>query len=231
MIHGRRVSSRSMMAALPDLDEIDDIRVKALVPYDAECVLEWCFGPLAQRNCAHRFDLWYGTEKDEEIKRIFTQMLLTVGSSVELLESWSSTPRGAVAFVVLCAHLNRCINRGTPLEFQHDGVCLALTRSLLRDRRHADGSLTAPEAAALSVCLSQSEDPNDHRVNCDHVLPELMALHVHQTVPLQAMLQAALRLKEEIERFGRFQSRSVIPQHASLTPPEAACCVSNLPVA
>jgi len=181
-------------------------------PPEAEEVLNFWYGPLSSRaddNYEHRYTLWFGRGSDSEITSRFSATIAKVGASEELRQIWCQNPRGTVAYIVLLDQLNRNVHRGTSSMFCHDKKCVEEARRLIAERRHVDGSLTAPEISHVLICLTHSETRSDH----DHIVPTaynklLDVLSETQCRHFKGHAHMATMHALEIRRFGRYPHRN-----------------------
>lgn len=136
------------------------------------------------------------------------------------LGGWCTTPRGALAFVILCDQLSRNIHRGTPRAFATDP--LALHTTLLGVGRGDHASLRIPERLFFLMPLMHSETLAIH----DVARREFAAVvaHAEKEAPgLVGHARGTLDYEEKhrviIERFGRYPHRNAILGRTS-TPEE-----------
>jgi uncharacterized protein (DUF924 family) len=127
------------------------------------------------------------------------------------LGAWCATPRGALAFVLLCDQVARNVHRGTPLAFATDPHALHTT--LLALARVDSAHLTIPEWTFLAMPLMHSESLAVH----DIARAEFAAIAAYAEANAPGWLPYARgtidyeeRHREVIERFGRYPHRNMI---------------------
>jgi uncharacterized protein (DUF924 family) len=121
------------------------------------------------------------------------------------LDGWASTPRGALALVILLDQFTRNIFRGSPRMYAGDPKAVAT--SLAAIEAGLDSSLGADERQFLYMPLMHSEDPAHQRRSLEKFRE------------LGSSLDYAQRHAEIVLRFGRFPHRNAILGRAS-TPEE-----------
>jgi uncharacterized protein (DUF924 family) len=122
------------------------------------------------------------------------------------LASWSATPLGALALIVLLDQFTRNCFRNTPRAFAGDAEALKLARMLVDTR----GELTLPTIHhRVFVTMPFEHD--------ETLASQREAVRLHQSLfnetgdkDIADGLKYALRHAEVIERFGRFPHRNVI---------------------
>jgi len=135
------------------------------------------------------------------------------------LESWRTTPRGRLAFVILCDQLSRNVFRGTPRAFAQDAIALETSERAL-DAGDWE-SLSTVERQFLVMPLMHAEDRSRQR-RCVELFEKIAA-----DAPDDLKENAASSLKyarmhaDVVERFGRFPHRNAVLGRES-TPEEIA---------
>jgi len=187
-------------------------------------VLDFWYGPLQEcysPSYEHRYDLWFGRGADAEITHRFSQLFQDVGNSPQLRKEWCATPRGTIAYIVLLDQLNRNLHRGTPRMFEHDEKCLEEARRLAEKKQDGWECLAPPELVHLSVCLSHSENIQDHELNIQKLLPALFESFLpEEQIPFfRGHAHMSKIHAQEIHRFGRYPHRNALLNRES-TPKE-----------
>jgi uncharacterized protein (DUF924 family) len=104
-------------------------REEATVAFDE--VLAWWLGPKPKTasEVETKKQLWFnGTAAvDEEIRVRFGELVAKARAGE--LGSWTETPRGTLALIVLLDQFSRNLYRGTPDAFSHDPICLELAQT------------------------------------------------------------------------------------------------------
>ncbi|HVH41873.1 MAG TPA: DUF924 family protein [Labilithrix sp.] len=124
------------------------------------------------------------------------------------LDTWKTTPRGRLAFVILLDQFSRNMFRGTPRAFAQDGLASAAALEAIAagDER----VLSIVERSFLYMPLEHSED-RELQQRCVTAFEHLLA---DAPADLEKFVVNALdyakRHAEIIERFGRFPHRSAI---------------------
>jgi uncharacterized protein (DUF924 family) len=135
------------------------------------------------------------------------------------LGDWCATPRGALAFIVLCDQLSRNCFRRSPDSFARDG--LALHTALAGIARDEHASLIVPERLFFLMPLMHSESLAVHDIarrefaRVVQEAPETFAAQARTTAEYEEKHRAI------IERFGRYPHRNKVLGRPS-TPEETA---------
>jgi uncharacterized protein (DUF924 family) len=116
-------------------------------------------------------------------------------------DGWASTPRGALALVILLDQITRNIYRGTPRMYAGDPKAVATCLAAIE--RGFDASLTADQRQFLYLPLMHSEDPAHQRRSLEKFRE------------LGSSLDYAQRHAEIVLRFGRFPHRNALLGRAS----------------
>ena len=125
----------------------------------------------------------------------------TYGDDVEAAlrgerDAWASTPRGALALVILLDQMTRNIHRGTPRMYAGDEKAVATCLSLVE--RGEDGALSADERYFLYMPLMHSEDR------------ALQERSLEKFRDLGKGVDYAQRHADIVFRFGRFPHRNAL---------------------
>lgn len=185
-----------------------------------EPILTFWFGPPAANSAATNYSqyrkAWFvkNPDFDQEIRQNF----LTNCNKAAAGEyaSWATTPRSAVALLLLLDQFPRNLFRGKPRSFATDPQALALAKQLVNSGQ--DKSLPPAQRFFIYVPFEHSENIADQN-RCVALMQNLV-----ETVPdlddgLKGGLDYAIRHQEVIAKFGRFPHRNEILGRAS-TPEE-----------
>lgn len=182
-----------------------------------EDVLSFWFGPPGTPPLAHA-KKWFSRDDafDAEIRARFGDAIHA--ASRGQLESWRASPRGRLAFVILCDQLSRNAFRGTARAFAQDALAVETTERALEAGDFDD--LSSVERQFLLMPLMHAEDRARQR-RCvelfEHIAAEAepdMKDNAENALKF-ARLHAGI-----VERFGRFPHRNAILGRAT-TPEEA----------
>ena len=168
-----------------------------LAPLAADILAFW-FG--AEPHAAR--DSWFRKNEafDLEIRRRFAEAL--AAGPAGAFGEWCTTPRGALARVVLLDQFTRNAFRGTPKSFAGDARALATSNLALE--REFDHALDAYERQFLYMPFVHSEAlaMQDRAIEC--------FTRLAQDTGLTEPLDWAGRHRDVIRRFGRFPHRNAI---------------------
>ncbi|MCB9947479.1 MAG: DUF924 domain-containing protein [Rhodospirillaceae bacterium] len=155
-------------------------------------------------------DRWF--VKDDAVDALVRDRLaaLSAQAMAGALDTWQSTPRGALALCILLDQVPRNLHRGSPLAFAGD----AKARRTARHAVDAGYDLALPEDVRqlLYLPFEHSEDIADQQL--------CVSLFTGRTGDALAIDYAQRHLRV-IERFGRFPHRNAALGRAS-TPDEDA---------
>jgi uncharacterized protein (DUF924 family) len=186
----------------------------------AELLQLW-FGddPDDARVAAEQSALWWGhhAHTDDELRARFGALAATAATGE--LDSWSLSPRGRLALVLLLDQLPRAIHRGSPLAFATDARARRLTLQALEVG--ADRGLRPIERVFLLLPLEHAED-----LTCQNLSVARFRALAHDVpeawrATFEGFVDYAVRHREVIVRFGRFPHRNAILGRPS-TPDEIA---------
>ena len=177
---------------------------------DVESILHYWFGGATDdaEIVREKSALWWKQDSkvDAEIRRRF-EMMLNAEIKNEFA-SWSSSPRGQLARVLLCDQFPRNMYRDSPRAFDYDERARKLSRDALDTGR--DKKLRPVERVFLYLPFEHSETVDDQALSL-RLFTELV-----EDVPetdksaFQKQLGFAQKHKEIIDRFGRFPHRNAI---------------------
>jgi uncharacterized protein (DUF924 family)/GNAT superfamily N-acetyltransferase len=186
-----------------------------------EAILQFWFGDAAQSpaKADARTSFWFtpSAETDAECRERFRAQVEAAARGH--YDSWTQTPRSALALVVLLDQFPRNIWRGTGRAFAHDAQALAVARQAV-----ASGFMPrlAPiEQPFLTLPFQHSESLDAQRESlrlCEEI--DVAAPPDWQPV-LQGFVPYARQHFEIIERFGRFPHRNAVLGRASTAAEQA----------
>lgn len=184
-----------------------------------EDLLDFWFGDVPPQGPVppERLRFWFtgGDETDGRIRERF-ENLVQRGAGGEF-DSWSSSPRGRLALIVLLDQFPRNIHRKTPAAYAHDPKALEL--SLAGLRAGDDRSLATLEKAFFYLPLEHSEDLRMQEQSVDAFRRLLEEAPAALKAPCESFYDYAVRHRDVIARFGRFPHRNRVLGRAS-TPEE-----------
>jgi uncharacterized protein (DUF924 family) len=154
-------------------------------------------------------DLWF--EKNATFDATCRQQLgaLADDAAAGRLNVWASTPRGALALVILLDQVPRNLHRGTPAAFAQDAKAREVARRALSAGLDAD--LAPAERLFLYLPFEHSEDAAD----------QALAVELIERLGHPDWTDATRRHRDIILRFGRFPHRNAALGRPS-TPEELA---------
>ena len=171
-----------------------------------EDVLSFWFGE--DESAAERSAQWFAVDPDfdAELRRRFDR---TRNAAIEAkLRDWESSPRGALALIILLDQFSRNIDRGKADAFAHDPAARQLSIDLIEngwDRR-----LTTLQRVFAYMPLMHSEDLSDQEM----CVKQLAALEESCEPSLAERVANSRNFASEhlliIQSFGRFPHRNLI---------------------
>lgn len=175
-----------------------------------EDILDFWFGELNEHGCSspeHRKRWWTKSEAfDEAVQHQFIDDYEAIVAGER--EAWRSTPRGALAYIIVLDQFSRNMFRGTPKMFAAD----ELAREVSREGLDAgfDAELSFDERIFFYLPLEHSESMDDHEL-CTELFEKLRD---SAPEPLKAdakyYLDFAVQHRAIVERFGRYPHRNEI---------------------
>lgn len=175
---------------------------------DADAVHGYWFGDAAADPAAAAAQraLWFGggAEIDAAITARFGATIAAAAQGG--LESWKSSPRGTLAYILVCDQFPRNVWRGTARAFSLDARALTAARHAMASGQYA--SLAPLERVFVLLPFEHSESLDDQRVCVAHF--EMLARDA--TGPWRPQFDGFLDYARQhlalIERFGRFPHRN-----------------------
>jgi len=177
---------------------------------DVESILHYWFGGATDdaEIVREKSALWWKQDSkvDAEIRRRF-EMMLNAEIKNEFA-SWSSSPRGQLARVLLCDQFPRNMYRDSPRAFDYDERARKLAREAIDAGQ--DKKLRPVERVFLYLPFEHSETVDDQELSLR--LYTALVEYVPETdrPTYQKFLEFARKHKEIIDRFGRFPHRNAI---------------------
>jgi len=188
---------------------------------EIECVLDFWFGLTGTDGAfdPQKRDMWFrgGRHHDREIAERFG--LLHTRAGVGDLESWTATPTGRLALIVLLDQFSRHIHRQTAAAFAHDAAARRLALDAIA--AGADLALDPAQRAFIYLPLEHAEDEALQRDSVSAFHRLRAAVGDAHAAQYDEFLDYALRHQAVIARFGRFPHRNAVLGRPS-TPEEAA---------
>lgn len=152
--------------------------------------------------------LWFEKNQafDEEIRNRFGT---TVAAACQgELESWSETPDGALALLLLLDQFTRNIHRGTPRAFAGDARARAVATAAIE--RGFDRQIPLDRRHFFYLPFEHSEDAGDQRRSVELFRDWAEAHDGAARDRALEQMTYVYRHQEIVERFGRFPHRNAI---------------------
>ncbi len=175
---------------------------------DAEQVLSFWFEPRATSKEGAELlgKRWFngGEALDRELKTRFSDAISA--ARLGQLDAWESSPRGALALLLLLDQFPRNVFRGSAESFASDEQALALTRRAIA--AGAMDALPVPEAMFFALPFSHAED-----IEAQRTAVAMIERLVFRAEPLWegfvvSGVDFARKHLDVIARFGRFPHRN-----------------------
>lgn len=173
-------------------------------------LLDVWFGNLGSADLptSDRTNLWFGD--NEEVKRQLLDQFIGEFEAAKAgdLESWSKTPRGRLALIILLDQFPRYLYRRSKGAFECDQNAQTLCVEGLREKM--DQSLTLIERVFFYMPLVHAEDTKIQEKSI-RLYQELVNLSMSETTQIyQLFLAYAYAHFRVIKEFGRFPQRNQI---------------------
>lgn len=179
-------------------------------------VLRTWFGDAShdvEATMASRHGLWFGksAQVDADLRQRFLPLVEDArrGACV----NWASTPRGALALLVLLDQIPRNIFRDTPAAFSSDAQAQLVAKAMVDAGN--DARLWPIERVFVYLPLEHAEDLATQQRAVALFTALRDAVPAAQRKPFDSFLDYAERHRDVIARFGRFPHRNVILGRAS----------------
>jgi uncharacterized protein (DUF924 family) len=180
-----------------------------------EPLLALWFGPLEAgfADAAHR-ERWFAPSRsfDAALAERFAPLVAAAAGG---LDEWQQTPRGCLAYVLVCDQLPRNIYRGTARAFATDRQAVAAAREAVRTG--FDLALALDERAFLYMPFQHSEDILDQHLAVGLFTALRDASPKGYRDLTGRYLRSAQQHRDLIERFGRFPHRNAALGRACTT--------------
>ncbi len=190
----------------------------------SEDVLAYWFAELAEPTAdpeavPSTTSLWFkgGPEVDEEIRRRFGAALEPARRGE--LDSWTATPRGTLALLLLLDQFPRNAYREDPRSFASDAHGLAIARAAVA--RGDDLQVLPVQRTFFYLFFEHTEAMPEQDLAVEKIRANHAAARGAVKELLAQTVDYAIRHREVIAKFGRFPHRNQILGRAT-TPEEAA---------
>jgi len=172
-------------------------------------LLHFWFGDVGSADLptSDRTALWFG--ESEEVKKQLAAFSKEYEAATSgQLDTWASTPRGRLAFIILLDQFPRYLYRHTPKAFAYDEQAKQLCADGLREKM--DQSLTLIERVFFYMPLVHAEDSISQEQSI-RLYQDLVTLSMTETTQIyQLFLAYAYAHFRVIKEFGRFPQRNII---------------------
>lgn len=189
-------------------------------------LLTFWFGDLGHADLpsSDRTNLWFGEDAKTKEKLLLTYQKDFQDAIEGKLKTWSESPRGRLALIILLDQFSRCLKRDSKDAFAFDEQARQLCADGLRNKM--DQSLTLIERVFFYMPLVHAED-----VECQEqsirLFQQLVSLSMAETTQVyQLFLAYAYAHFRVIKEFGRFPQRNTMLGRKS-TPAEVAFLKSS----
>jgi uncharacterized protein (DUF924 family) len=175
-----------------------------------DTILEFWFGLNADDKAvaAEQSKLWWmkHPETDQRIRQRFEAYVAKAANGE--LDTWSATPRGRLALILLTDQFPRNIYRDTPQAFSFDPLARSWSKEGIR--HGLDKSLRPIERVFFYLPLEHSESLEDQEQSVA-LYQELIAdAGPEQKSTFDGFLDFAIRHRDIVKRFDRFPHRNRI---------------------
>ncbi len=182
------------------------------LPPDAQAVLDFWFGAPGSDTYGRQRKLWF-VKRDETDAHIREHFGALTDSALDgRVPDWGTTPRAALAQLLLLDQFPRNMHRNTPRAFAGDATALSIAHDLVS--RGGDQTLIPVERIFAYLPFEHSEDIGNQRMAL-----RLFRALADEHAGFESTLDYAERHYAVIERFGRFPHRNAILNRIS-TPEE-----------
>lgn len=175
-----------------------------------EAVLEYWLGDAetSAEESKRRSKRWYGfnPEIDQQITHRFKATLLEAETGK--LDSWSNSPTGSLALVILLDQMSRNIYRGTAAAFKNDETALNIAKKVIANLE--DRELSYIGRAFLYHPFEHSENLQDQETSV--ALFDQLSQEGNEawSTQLGGFLKFAIEHRDIIRKFGRFPHRNAL---------------------
>jgi uncharacterized protein (DUF924 family) len=187
--------------SVPDTSPASSGDYAALDPR-ARDVLECWFGAPDAPDFGQERKSWFKRSDafDAMLRERFGALIAEAGQGA--LDSWTATPLGALALVIVLDQFSRNCHRGTPHAFAGDAKALAIARQMVA--RGADLALPGAYHRAFAYM------PFEHDETRESQRESLRLFKALDDETQADYYRSAVRHAEIIERFGRFPHRNAL---------------------
>jgi uncharacterized protein (DUF924 family) len=173
----------------------------------ADTIIDYWFGATTGgfSDEAHR-QRWFAPDAaaDAEIRARFGHLIDAAAGGE--LDDWLASPRGTVAFVLLCDQFPRQVYRGTAQAYATDALALAVARRAIE--AGTDGPLGFDERAFLYMPFQHAESRVDQHTAVGLFAALRDATPAGQRHLTGNFLRYAQQHRDIVLRFGRFPHRN-----------------------
>ena len=173
-----------------------------------QALLAFWFGELDEgiANDQHK-QRWFEVNPEfDELCRTYAPLLDQARDGA--LASWTTTPQGTLAFVLVCDQLPRNLFRGRADAYAWDPLALNAARASIRQRQ--DRELGWDERCFLYMPFEHSEDLIDQHTSVGLFTQLRDESPSHLRSRMGNSLRFAHQHRSVIERFGRFPHRNAV---------------------
>jgi len=177
---------------------------------DIQRVLDFwfCDSELDSPQLDSRMDRWFGAndELDEQIRQEFGELIEMASS--DQLDTWTQTPQGRLALIILLDQFRRNIYRGTVDAYTHDKKALrfAIEGTMAGDHKQ----LSSVQRMFFFMPLQHAESLKiqEKSVSIFNALARAVPGTLHET--FLAAAQFAELHRDIVAEFGRFPHRNAV---------------------
>lgn len=202
--------TRFIIGLLCSLIALSTLCAEESIDPKAQEILDFWFGPIktADDFPQDKIILWFGKKDDVDKDMRNKYEYLVQAAANHELDSWTRTPRGRLALILLLDQFPRNIYRDTPQAFAYDQQALKLAFEGID--KNEDAQLLPIERAFLYFPLMHSEDPKIQKISIEkyHALAQSVPTALYSNY--RSYERFALRHFDVINSFGRFPHRNKI---------------------
>lgn len=177
-------------------------------------VIEFWFGPGPYTDAAaialERKALWWGKDAavDAAIKARFEPLLLAAANSDPAVASWTESPLGMLALILLFDQFPRNMYRGAAYAFAYDE--LAQQCCSLGLAQGFDAQLTPIQRVFFYMPLEHAEDVEDQQYSVKLFRALVRQAGVQDKETFEGYADFAVKHSAIVERYGRFPHRNAV---------------------
>jgi uncharacterized protein (DUF924 family) len=170
-------------------------------------LLNFWFGHVGSADLPNsdRTSLWFGDSEvvKQQMQPFAQEFEAAIGGK---LQSWTETPRGCLALILLLDQFPRYLLRGSKQAFEYDELAQKLCLTGLENK--LDRSLTLIERVFFYMPLVHAENSQNQEKSI-RLYQDLVALSMSETTQIyQLFLAYAYAHFRVIKEFGRFPQRN-----------------------